>query len=136
MVDKDKHNNLITHKIGLYYTAYLLSREEKKVEIDTAHSNQGHLKVMTSKKEYMVLSKTLSKLDPVPLDENDVDQLSNFDYMIVCTGAYEDIIHAYQVPISIVKEKIHSNIGANGKTNYWLEPKEYLNFEVKSFNFQ
>ncbi len=35
----------------------------------------------------------------------------------------------------LMKSALHANIGANGKTNYGLEPKEYLNFEVKSFNF-
>lgn len=127
-------NNFQTHRIGLYYVAYELSKSEPNVEIDSTDSSYGHIRMQKNGREIKIMVKALSSVDPVPFS-TDFNLIDRFEHLIICCGVYDRNITLYKLPIDYVKKEISSNVGKDGKTNYWLDPPKYKNYKVASLNF-
>ena len=134
MVKNKGKNNFITHRIGLYKVAYDLSKEGNNVEIDTSVSKWGHIVIHKDEKDIYVMVKALTKLDPVPF-ASDFEITSRFDYLVICVGVYEDSISYFQLDMQYARDEISSNVGKNGKINYWLDTPKYTQFKVNSIVF-
>lgn len=132
MILERRRNNYVTHKLGLYLTAYLLSRNGFLVDIDKVLSRNGHIKITKGERSDLILSKSLSEMTAVPFTSGEINKIDRFTSMILCVGVYHKRPTFYQLPIEVVKKCVHSNVGNNSRLNYWLEHDEYQIYKMNS----
>lgn len=110
--------------IGLYYVCYCLSRKGWNV-MPTARNAKGIDILIYSQDASQKLSiqvKTLSKGSPVPLNNN-LDHLFA-DFVVVCRHVIREIPECFVLKPSEIRKLVHKGV-KNGKTSYWLQPRDY-----------
>jgi hypothetical protein len=126
-------NNFITHRLGLYKIAYDLSEDGNLIDIDYSVSEHGHILVKKKNENYLIMTKVLSELDPIPISENEKNNLENFTHIFLITGIYNKNYELFSIPMNVAKTMIDHNYDKNGKLKHWIHPSQYLNFKVSKF---
>lgn len=126
-------NNFITHRLGLYKTAFDLSEDGNLVDIDYSVSGHGHLSVNNGNHDYRILVKALTNVDPIPISQNEYDNFGNFTHIFLTTGVYSKNYDLFSLPINEAKKLIKSNYSPDGKENLWIDTEKYSKFKVSKF---
>jgi hypothetical protein len=122
-------NQQTVGNIGLYYVCYRLSRLGWNV-MPTARNARGVDVVAYSQdstKKLTIQVKALSRRSPVPLG-NKLDHLFA-DFVIVCRHVIRENPECFVLTPAEIVKLVHRG-DKNGKTSYWLQPREY---EVEKF---
>jgi len=130
-------NNFITHRLGLYKIAYDLSKDGNLIDIDYSVSEHGHILVKKKNENYLIMTKVLSKLNPIPISENEFNSLDKFTHIFlitgICTENCDKNYERFSIPMNVAKTMIDPNYDKNGKLKHWIHPSQYLNFKVSKF---
>ena len=119
-----ERNNQVVGNVGLFYVCYRLSRLGWNV-MPTARNARGVDVLIYSNdtsRKYTVQVKALSKRSPVPLGGN-IDRLLG-DFFVVCRKVNSDNPECFILTPAEVRDLAHKG-EKNGKTSYWLQPKQY-----------
>jgi len=126
-------NNFITHRLGLYKIAYDLSEDGNLINIDYSVSEHGHILVMKKNENYLIMTKVLSELDPIPISDNEYNNLNKFTHIFLITGIYNKNYELFSIPMGNATTMIATNKAKNGKPNHWIHPSQYSIFKVSKF---
>jgi hypothetical protein len=124
MPQKRASNNQVVGNVGLYYVCYELSRLGWNV-MPTARNARGIDVLIYSqdaKRTFTVQVKALSKASPVPLGSH-LNALLG-DFFIICRKLNPGPPECFILKPDEVKALAHKG-DANGKTSFWLQPKQY-----------
>ncbi|HHT9117791.1 MAG TPA: hypothetical protein ACFYD1_04090 [Candidatus Hypogeohydataceae bacterium YC38] len=126
---KSKPPNQIVGNVGLYYACCELSKCGWNV-LPTSRNAKGVDVVIynqSATRTHTIQVKALSKKNPVPFGGN-LDSLLA-DYVVICTGVFDEKPEIFIAKASAIRPKIHEGI-KDGKKSYWLQPKDYKVFKV------
>jgi hypothetical protein len=130
-------NNFITHRLGLYKIAYDLSKDGNLINIDYSVSKRGHILVKKKNENYLIMTKVLSKLNPIPISENEFNSLDKFTHIFlitgICTENCDKNYERFSIPMGDAKTMIKTNYSPDGKPNHWIDQSQYSNFKVSKF---
>jgi hypothetical protein len=126
-------NNFITHRLGLYKTAFDLSEDGNLVDIDYSVSGHGHLLVKKDRDDYRILIKALTDIAPIPISQNELDNFDKFFHIFLTTGIYTKNYELFSIPINEAKKLIKTNFGPDGTENRWIDTDKYSKFKVSKF---
>ena len=119
-----KSNNQVIGNVGMYFVCYHLSKMGWNV-MPTARNAKGIDILIYSQDAIQKLTiqvKALSKSSPVPLG----GKLKNLfgDFFVICRRLETDTPQCFVLTPEEVKKLAHKG-ERDGKTSYWLQPKQY-----------
>jgi hypothetical protein len=120
----NQNNNQVVGNVGLYYVCYRLSQRDWNV-MPTARNARGIDALVYSQDATQIKTvqvKALSKRSPVPLGSK-LDNLFG-DFLIVCQSITAEKPTCFVLTPEEVKQLAHKG-EKNGKTSFWLQPKQY-----------
>jgi hypothetical protein len=126
-------NNFITHRLGLYKIAYDLTEDGNFIDIDYSVSTHGHILVKKGKEYFKILTKALSDLAPIPISQNEFDNLGKFTHIFLITGIYTKNYERFSIPMGVAMTMIKTNYGQDRKPKHWIDQTQYPNFKVSKF---
>ena len=124
MNPRSQSNNQVVGNVGLFYVCYRLSRLGWNV-MPTARNARGIDILMYSQdatRTHTVQVKALSRRSPVPLGGK-LEGLFG-DFFIVCRNVALETPECFVLTPSEVRGLAHKG-EKDGKTSYWLQPKQY-----------
>jgi len=126
-------NNFINHRLGLYKIAHDLTEDGNFIDIDYSVSEHGHILVKKGKEHFKILTKALSDLAPIPISQNEFDNLGKFTHIFLITGIHTKNYERFSIPMDDAKTRIKINYSPDGKPNHWIDQSKYSNFKVSKF---
>jgi hypothetical protein len=130
-MDKTENlNSQVVGNVGLYYVCYRLSRLGWNV-MPTARNARGIDVVIYSqdaKKTFTLQIKSLSKRSPVPLGKHLSSLFGSF--FIICRKVIQEKPECFVLTPNEVASLAHKG-EKDGRTSYWLQPREYEADEFK-----
>jgi len=126
-------NNFINHRLGLYKIVYDLTEDGNFIDIDYSVSEHGHILVKKGKEYFKILTKALSDLAPIPISQNEFDNLGKFTHIFLITGIHTKNYERFSIPMDVAKTMIKTNYGQDRKLKHWIDPSQYSNFKVSKF---
>jgi hypothetical protein len=124
MISKALSNNQVVGNVGLYYVCYRLSRLGWNV-MPTSRNARGIDVIIYSQdatRTHTVQVKALSRRSPVPLGGK-LEGLFG-DFFIICRNVNEDKPECFVLKPAEVCALAHRG-EKNGKTSFWLQPRQY-----------
>ena len=132
MKPRSQSQNQVVGNVGLFYVCYRLSRFGWNV-MPTARNARGIDILIYSQdatRTHTIQVKALSQRSPVPLGGK-LDGLLG-DFFIICRNVALDTPECFVLTPAEVRGLAHKG-EKDGKTSYWLQPKQYetLDFQDK-----
>lgn len=121
---KPPNNNQVVGNVGLFYVCYQLSKRGWNV-MPTARNARGIDILIYSQdatRTHTVQVKSLSQRTPVPLGTK-LEGLFG-DFFIICRNVALDLPECFVLTPAEVRSLAHKG-EKDGKTSYWLQPKQY-----------
>ena len=119
------------HNLILFKIAHDLTKIGNDVKVDYTIGKFGHLRIGNN--DGLLLIKALPIDKSFPVTSEEISNMANFQYVLLCSIAENGSLDTYKVPVSLILS-ICKNWKIKGQGEVmWIELVDYLQFKTDVF---
>ncbi|MHB8359785.1 MAG: hypothetical protein ACYDCP_09870 [Thermoplasmataceae archaeon] len=119
------------HNLILFKIAHDLTKNGNDVKVDYTMGELGHLRIGNN--NGLLLIKALPNNRAFPVTSEEISNMANFQYVLLCSIAEDGMLDIYKVPVSLILS-ICKNWKIKGQGEVmWIELVDYLQFKTDVF---
>ena len=121
------------HNLTLFQIAYDLTLLRRNVKVDYSNGENGHLSI--DNQDGLLLIKALPESRAFPVTPEEISNMANFRYVLLCSRDGGGKIEIYQISVEDILSICKNWKISDPNDVQWITPEEYIQFKRDYFIF-